>query len=51
MYDTAQGGPKVTSALAIAVGSPPIFQPMRLIIRIMFGPGIAWTIAKQLANS
>src|SRR5207248_9527598 len=45
-YATAQDGPKVASALAIAVGIPPIFQPIKLIIRIMFGPGIACTTAK-----
>ena len=35
----AQGGANVTTALAIAVGRPPTFQPMKLIIMIMFGPG------------
>jgi hypothetical protein len=51
VYATAQDGMKVTSALAIAVGNPPTFHPIKLIIKIMLGPGIACTIAKQLANS
>src|SRR5262249_44793212 len=47
----AQDGTKVTRAQEIAVGNPPTFQPMKLIIRIMLGPGRACTIAKQSANS
>src|SRR5271169_437569 len=47
----AQGGPKVANALATAPGNPHTFHPMRLIIRIMFGPGMDWAIAKRLANS
>jgi len=34
----AQGGPKVATALAIAPGTTPTLQPMKLISRIMFGP-------------
>src|SRR5580704_15554548 len=47
----AHGGPKVANALATAPEKPAIFQPTKLIIRIMFGPGIACAIAKKLANS
>src|SRR5229473_7439483 len=47
----AQGGPKVANALATAPGIPHTFHPTKLIIRIMFGPGIACAIAKKLANS
>ena len=41
-----QGGPNVANALAIAPGTPPTFSPMKLIIRIMLGPGIACATAK-----
>src|SRR4029077_6380102 len=47
----AQGGPKVANALATAPGNPHTFHPTKLIIRIMFGPGIDCAIAKRLANS
>src|SRR6266545_6700175 len=46
-----QGGPKVANALAIAPGSPHTFHPTKLIIRIMFGPGMACANAKKLVNS
>src|SRR6516164_10528240 len=46
-----QGGPKVAKALATAPGNPHTFHPTKLIIRIMFGPGIDCAIAKRLANS
>jgi hypothetical protein len=45
------GGPKVATAPAIAPGTPPTFSPMRLIIRIIFGPGITCDTAKKSANS
>src|SRR5215475_7872888 len=45
------GGPKVAVAPAIAPGTPPTLRPMRLIIRIMFGPGITCDTAKKSANS
>ena len=48
---SAQDGPNVASPAAAAAGRPPTFQPMKLVSRIMFGPGIACTTAKQLANS
>ena len=38
-------------ALAIAPGKPQTCQPTKLIIRIMFGPGMAWANAKRLLNS
>ena len=47
----AQGGPEVANALATAPGNPHTFHPTKLIIRIMFGPGIACASAKKLANS
>src|SRR5271166_751416 len=47
----AQGGPKVATALVTAPGNPHTFHPIKLIIRIMFGPGIDWAIAKKSANS
>src|ERR1700757_1655848 len=47
----AQGGPKVANALATAPGNPHTFQPTKLIIRIMFGPGIDCAMAKILAKS
>src|SRR5947208_3484259 len=47
----AQGGPEVANALATAPGNPHTFHPTKLIIRIMFGPGMDWAIAKKLANS
>ena len=46
-----QGGPKVAKALATAPGNPHTFHPTKLIIKIMFGPGMACAIAKKLANS
>src|SRR5271169_7265053 len=46
-----QGGPKVAKALATAPGNPHTFHPTKLIIRIMFGPGMDCAIAKRLANS
>src|SRR5215469_11310453 len=46
-----QGGPKVANALATAPRNPQTFQPTKLIIRIMFGPGIDCAIANRLANS
>ena len=46
-----QGGPKVANALARAPGIPHTFHPIKLIIRIIFGPGMDWAIAKKLANS
>src|SRR5216683_6003376 len=47
----AQGGPKVANALARAPGNPHTFHPTKLIIRIMFGPGMDCASAKKLANS
>src|SRR5579864_4271873 len=47
----AQGGPNVANALATAPGNPHTFHPIKLIIRIMFGPGIDCAIAKKSANS
>src|ERR1700730_1494446 len=47
----AQGGPNVAPALTIAPRTPPTFQPMKLISRIMFGPGTACARPKKLANS
>src|SRR5215831_20940597 len=47
----AQGGPKVASALAIARGMPPTLSPIKLIIRIMLGPGVTCDTAKKFANS
>src|SRR6202035_1921392 len=47
----AQGGAKVATALATAPGIPHTFHPTRLIIRIIFGPGIGCATAKKLANS
>ena len=47
----AQGGPKAANALATAPGNPQTFHPTKLIIRIMFGPGMDCAIAKKLANS
>src|SRR5713226_5810804 len=46
----AQGGPKVAKALARAPGNPHTCQT-KLIIRIMFGPGMDCANAKKLANS
>ena len=45
-----KGGPKVANALATAPGNPQTFQPTKLIIRIMFGPGIDCAMAKTLAS-
>src|SRR6266853_3172687 len=47
----AQGGPKVANALARAPGNPHTFHPTKLIIRIMFGPGMDCANAKKLVNS
>src|SRR5689334_558583 len=47
----AQGGPKVTNALATAPGTPQTFHPINLIIKIKSGPGIAGASAKKLVNS
>src|SRR3954463_12270834 len=46
-----QGGPKVAPAAAIAPGKPHTFQPTKLIIRIMLGPGRACDVAKKFVNS
>jgi hypothetical protein len=46
----AQGGPNVARALAAAPGIPPTFHPAKLIIRIMFRPGIACAIAKKVGE-
>jgi len=44
------GGPKVATALTTAPGRPHNFQPMKLIMRIMLGPGRDW-ISRKYANS
>src|SRR3954464_6534731 len=46
-----QGGPKVAPAAGAPPGKPQTFQPTKLIIRIMLGPGRACDVAKKFANS
>ena len=47
----AHGGPKLASALAIALGIPPTFSPRETHHQIMLGPGITCDTANKFANS
>ena len=41
----------MAQAAATAPGKPHTFQPMKLIIKIMLGPGRACAVAKKFAKS
>ncbi len=46
-----QAGPAIPSVAATAPATPPIFHPIRLSMKMKFGPGMICDSAKKSANS